>query len=141
MVPTDFNLLFLEDDPDRRARLLDAAAQAGLQGRVRCLPNADEALAHFRRGIQPSRAFKSIFLFNLGSPSSLDVLRWLKEQPALRRLITIGLFEKGDGKFIDAAYQHRVNSCLERPRTASEQVQLFDHLRKYWAGLNIQPEP
>lgn len=141
MAPTDFNLLLLEDDPDRRAKLLDAAAQAGLQGRVRCLSNADEALAHFRQGNHPWKAFHSIFLFNLDSPSSLDVLRWLKEQPALRRLITIGFFEKGDGKFIDAAYRHGVNSCLERPRTPSEQVQLFDHLRRYWAGSNVQPEP
>ena len=133
MAITDFHLLLLEGDPGRRESMLQAAREAGL-ARVRALRDDEEARSYFD-GVPEGRA-PSAFLFDLGAPPALEILSLVKSRASLCRIVTIGLFDRRDGKVLGAAYDLHINSCLVRPEGHAERVALFRSLRQYWEGLN-----
>jgi len=129
MAITDFHLLLLEGDPGRRESMAQAARQAGLE-RVRALTDIADARSYLEGRVP------SLLLFDLGAPSGLELLSLVKSRPDLRRIVTIGLFDRRDGQALGAAYELHINSCLVRPDGAEEQIALFRSLRRYWEGLN-----
>jgi DNA-binding response OmpR family regulator len=129
MAITDFHLLLLEGDPGRRESMLQAAREAGL-ARVHALSDVAEA-----RNFLDER-IPSLLLFDLDAPSGLEILSVVKRRPELRRIVTVGLFDRRDGEALGAAYDLHINSCLVRPNGSEEQVGLFRSLRQYWEGMN-----
>ena len=139
---TAFSLLLVEDDGGRRTSLVQAAERAGLK-QVAVVSGAG-ARRYLERTSRSGRAsperFPSLVLFNLQDSWGLDVLSWLRAQPGIRRVVTVGLFDPRDGEMLGRAYDLGVNSCLARPDDDAGKVRLFQNLREYWERLNQTAE-
>jgi len=129
MAITDFHLLLLEGDPERRESMVHAARQAGLE-RVHALSDVAEVRGYIER------RSPSLLLLDLDAPSGLEMLSLVKSRPDLCGIVTVGLFDRRDGRVLRTAYDLHINSCLVRPDGSEDQVALFRSLRRYWEGLN-----
>jgi two-component system response regulator len=142
---TDFHLLLLEDDPALLANMVRAARKARLGNHVQIVRDQKEAVDYLTR-LEDKRVsgdgirLPSLFLFNLEGESGLRVLKWLREQPKLRKMIKVGLFSPRDGVATDRAYELGVNSCLARPDSAEGLHDMFLSIRQYWVALNQPPQ-
>jgi CheY-like chemotaxis protein len=83
----------------------------------------------------------TLILLDLKMPSKsdLDLLKWLKEQPGLKRLpvvVQISSIEKAD---INPAYDFGANSYLVKPVTFDTLVEMIKTLDLYWLVFSEKP--
>lgn len=69
----------------------------------------------------------------------LEVLKWLREQPELRRIIVIILTASRENPDIVRAYDLGVNSYLVKPVGFAKLVDLMTQIDNYWLNLNEKP--
>src|SRR5690348_14868056 len=78
-----------------------------------------------------------LLLLDLKLPikSGLDVLRWIHEQPQLRRLIVLVLSSSRNRNDVDAAYELGARSYLVKPLTMNARLELARAIKQYWLQL------
>jgi CheY-like chemotaxis protein len=69
----------------------------------------------------------------------LDVLRWIRQQPALQTLLVIVLSSSRDAYDIDEAYRLGARSFLVKPLSMGERLEVAKAIKHYWLGLNEFP--
>jgi len=69
----------------------------------------------------------------------LDVLRWIRQQPALQTLLVIVLSSSRDAHDIDEAYRLGARSYLVKPLSMGERLEVAKAIKHYWLGLNEFP--
>jgi CheY-like chemotaxis protein len=69
----------------------------------------------------------------------LDVLRWIRQQPALQTLLVIVLSSSRDPYDVDEAYRLGARSYLVKPLSMSERLEVAKAIKYYWLGLNELP--
>ena len=66
----------------------------------------------------------------------LEVLKWIREQPELKKLVVVVLSASAQLEDIERAYELGANSYIEKP-CALERMQEIAHLLKgWWLGYN-----
>ena len=82
-------------------------------------------------------------LLDLGIPykDGFEVLKWIRQQPELKRLVVIVLSSVEKIEDINRAYDLGANSYLVKPGSFSGLVDLVKSLHKYWLGSNRLAEP
>ena len=95
---------------------------------------------HHGRSIHPSvqrGTPKSIYI---GDRSGFEVLAWLQDQPALRRLPLVVLTSSGQLDDVNRAYDLGANSYLVKPITTAALHDTVRAVHAYWIGLNRPAE-
>lgn len=69
--------------------------------------------------------------------SGLEVLRWVREQPALDALPVVVLTSSAEGGDLRQAYAARANSYLQKPVSFEQLCARLDLLLTYWLHHNI----
>ena len=69
----------------------------------------------------------------------LDVLKWMREQPALRTLIVIILTSSRLKPDIEMAYQLGANAYVVKPSTPPELRDIATGIKQFWLQLNHGP--
>lgn len=87
--------------------------------------------------------FPTLVLLDIKLPrrSGLEVLKWLREVPALRRLIVVMLTSSREPRDIAEAYDLGANSYLVKPISPRELQELIKALGTYWLCCNDPPLP
>lgn len=111
-------VLLVEDDPNDRL-ILEHAFERSVPGlRVRAVMDGEEAMAYLAgQGAAADRSanpLPEVVLLDLRLPrkSGLEVLEWIREQPALERLPVLVLSSSQERGDIDLAYALGANSFL-----------------------------
>ena len=89
----------------------------------------------------PGRPLPTVLLLDLKMPrlNGFDVLRWIRQQPGLRRLLVVIFSSSTESEDINLAYDLGANSYLRKPHHFEELQGLAKTLEDYWLKTNLPP--
>ena len=143
---TDFIMLLVEDDPNDILLIQRAFAKACLVNPLKVVRDGEEALNYLSgsgefadRGRYP---LPSLILLDLKLPrkSGLEILQWLRQQPALKHIPVIVLTSSKESSDVSRAYDLGANSYLVKPVGLGPLEDLLRALGLYWLVHNARPE-
>ena len=141
-------LLLIEDNPDDEELALLAMRKHNLANEVHVLRDGAEALEFLTRcGEQPpgdpACSKPKLILLDLKLPkvSGLEILRFIKEHPALRTIPVVVLTSSREDRDIIESYELGVNSYIVKPVTFEQVVESVRQIGLYWLLLNRTPPP
>lgn len=132
------NILLVEDDPND-ALLVTKAFQKTLAGiPLVVVPNGQEAVNYLKGdGRYTDRAtypFPDIVLLDLKMPlmNGFEVLRWIRQQPRLKRLPVIVLTGSVQDSDARMAYEVGANSYVIKPTDFNRLLETMKVLGSFW---------
>lgn len=135
-------ILLVEDERNDVFFLEYAFQAAGINNPMQVVEDGQQAIDYLAGiGKFASRArypLPCLVLLDLKLPvkMGLDVLRWIRQQPALQTLLVIVLSSSRDSFDIDEAYRLGARSYLVKPLSMSERLEVAKAIKYYWLGLN-----
>jgi CheY-like chemotaxis protein len=145
MNPADCTVLLVEDNPDDVLLTNRAFKRANLINPIQVVDDGDQAVAYLSgappfedRGRFP---LPVLILLDLKLPrrSGLEVLKWLRAVPGLKRLPVVVLTSSADAGDVNNAYDMGANSYLVKPVGFDALFDMVKVLQPYWLILNQQP--
>jgi CheY-like chemotaxis protein len=140
-----YPILLVEDSPDDALLIQRAFRKANLANPVELVRDGEDAVAYLS-GAAPyedrERFPLPVFmLLDLKLPrrSGLEVLAWVREQPALRRLPVGVLTSSRESVDVNRAYDLGVNSYLTKPVGFEALIEMVKSVNLYWLVLNENP--
>jgi len=143
----EYTMLLAEDDPDDVFLFRRALREANFNTRVWVACDGQEAIDYLdRQGAfseMTGNSCPSLMLLDLGIPykDGFEVLKWIRQQPELKRLVVVVFSSVEKIEDINRAYDLGANSYLVKPATFTGLVDLVMSLHKYWLGSNRLAEP
>jgi len=139
-------ILLVEDSPDDALLIQRAFRKANLANPVQLVRDGEEAVAYLSgatpyedRGRFPLPVFMLLDL-KLPRRSGLEVLAWLRQEPAVRRLPVVVLTSSRESVDVNRAYDLGVNSYLTKPVGFEALIEMVKNVNLYWLVLNEKPE-
>jgi len=143
---SDHTILLAEDDPDEVFLFRRALREANFNTRLWVAGDGQEAIDYLERqgafSGMTGDSCPSLVLLDLGIPykNGFEVLKWIRQQPQLKRLVVVVLSSVETIEDSNRAYDLGANFYLVKPGTFSALVDLVRSLHKYWLGSNQPPE-
>ena len=147
-----YTILLVEDDPNDVLLMQRAFRKADLTCPLHVARDGQEAidyLTHQGRFDDKTRFLApALLLLDLKMPrkNGFETLEWLRQQPALKRIVVIVLTSSSELADINRAYDLGANSYLVKPGDFQALVDLVSTVARYWlmtnekAGLQDQPQ-
>ena len=146
MSATASPILLVEDSPDDALLIQRAFRKANLANPVQLVRDGEEAVAYLSgaapyddRGQFPLPVFMLLDL-KLPRRSGLEVLAWLRQESAVRRLPVVVLTSSREAVDVNRAYDLGVNSYLTKPVGFEALMEMVKNVNLYWLVLNESPE-
>lgn len=140
-------ILLVEDNGDDVALVRRAFRRAGITTRLEVVGDGDAAVDYLQ-GSGPwsdrqAWPLPRLLLLDLKLPrrSGLEVLQWVRGQPALRALVVVVLTSSRENTDLRRAYAAGANSYLVKPVDFDDLLRMVQTLELYWMGLNEVPSP
>jgi CheY-like chemotaxis protein len=139
-------ILIVEDDPYDSKLILRSVRKARILNPTRLLEDGASAIAYLA-GEPPyddrdTYPLPVVLLLDLKLPrkSGLEVLEWLRVQPALSRLPVVVLTSSAESSDINRAYDLGANSYLVKPVDSAALVDMLKTVELYWLFSNTKPD-
>ncbi len=138
-------ILVVEDDENDVFFLKHAFETAGIANPVHVVADGQQAIDYLAgKGPCADRArfpLPCLVLLDLKLPvlAGLDVLRWIRQRPALQTLLIIVLSSSSAFQDIDEAYRLGARSFLIKPLSIDKRLELARAIKSYWLQLNEFP--
>lgn len=138
-------ILLVEDNADDILFLERAFSAAHLAAPLRIVRDSAGAIDYLiGEGKYADRAahpLPAVVLLDLKMPgaSGFVVLRWLREQPVLKRLPVVVLTSSAQEEDIAQAYDLGANSYVVKPSGLKQVSELARLIEAYWLSLNRRP--
>jgi two-component system response regulator len=138
-------ILVAEGDPDNRALILRAIADADVRAEVITVRDGEEALDYlFARGAYAGRDVRvrpRLVLLDLALPrmGGLEVLRRLRQDKRTRLLRVVAMSSSDQPRDVDEAYRAGANSYVHKP---TDPVRFAEAVRvtvRFWLTINEPP--
>ena len=139
-------ILLAEDDQNDVMLIKRAFSKSHVINPIACVENGEEAVAYLAgQGEYADREryplpFMMLLDLKLPRLSGHEVLKWLREQPGLKRLPVVVLTSSREPSDINRAYETGANSYLVKPVVFEEFSTLLKQLQVYWLMLSEHPE-
>jgi len=115
-----------------------AVRKAGASAVLEVASDGEKAIAALEKSRQAPPA--CVLLDNhLPNISGLEVLAWIRSQPAFKRLPVVMLTSSELPSDINRAYDLGANSYFVKPRELNSLVALARAIKLYWLQTNTQP--
>lgn len=143
---TRTTILLAEDDQNDVMLIKRAFSKSHVINPIACVENGEEAVAYLSgQGDYADRErhplpFMMLLDLKLPRLSGHEVLKWLREQPGLKRLPVVVLTSSREPSDINRAYETGANSYLVKPVVFEEFSTLLKQLQVYWLMLSEHPE-
>ncbi len=143
---TDFTILMVEDDANDILLTQRAFMQASLVNPLRIVTDGEDAIQYLAgRGAYADRTrypLPSLVLLDLKLPkrSGLEVLEFIRSEPALRQTPVIVLTSSQESSDVRRAYALGANSYLVKPVGFDGLVDMVKAIGMYWVILNQGPD-
>lgn len=144
-MPQTKPILVVEDNLDDQLLIRRAFAKAHLANPLHVVGDGDAAVAYLAgEGAYADRAahpLPALVLLDIKLPrrSGLEVLEWLRRQPAIGRIPTVMLTSSRENEDINRAYDLGANSYLVKPVEFEGLMEMVRQLGVYWTILNEPP--
>ena len=134
----DNRILYVEDNPDDAMLAKLAFRKAGVKTTIELAINGEQAIAALQQN--PSGAPPDCVLLDIKLPtmSGLEVLSWIRSQPALKRLPVVMLTSSLLQSDVNRAYDLGANSYLVKPSDLDSLIALAKSVEHYWLQLNVK---
>ena len=145
MTNKPFTLLHVEDDPNDILLVQRALKKTNAPVQIHAVNDGDSALAylvgqdHFAD--REKSPLPDLVLLDLKMPrkSGLEVLGWIREQSALKRIIVVVFTSSKHDQDIIRAYELGANSYLVKPVGFESLLDTMKEVIHYWKNLNQTP--
>ncbi|HEX5340216.1 MAG TPA: response regulator [Gammaproteobacteria bacterium] len=143
---THTTILLAEDDENDVMLIKRAFSKSHVINPIACVENGEQAVAYLSgQGEYADRErhplpFMMLLDLKLPRLSGHEVLKWLREQPGLKRLPVVVLTSSREPADINRAYEVGANSYLVKPVVFEEFSTLLKQLQVYWLMLSEHPE-
>jgi CheY-like chemotaxis protein len=140
MSATDRPILLVEDNPMDVDLTLRAFKRRRVTNTIHVARDGEEALAWMARWAS-GEPWPAVILLDLKLPKvdGLEVLRQLKQHPALRVIPVVVLTTSGESADVQAAYQLGVNSYIVKPVEFEKFMDVSEQIDLYWTVVNRRP--
>lgn len=145
MTSTLPHLLLVEDDENDVFFLRRALQSAGATVQLHVATDGRQALdyLHGRNGFEDRARYPlpALVLLDLKVPyvSGLEVLRQIRADPKLRKLIVVVFTSSSLDSDVVQAYEIGANSFLVKPSRLEEQKEVASLIVRYWLQTNLAP--
>ena len=145
MTPANTLVLLVEDNATDVLLIKRAFDQAKMANPIHVISDGDTAVAYLNGdGVYADRSthpLPILILLDLKLPrrSGLEVLEWIKQQEALRRIPVVMLTSSEQPRDVDAAYDSGANSYLVKPVEYDSLFKMLKAVNLYWMMLNERP--
>lgn len=139
-------ILLVEDDTNDVFLMQRACRKVELPNPLVVVGDGDEAVDYLsgagRYADRAAHPLPVLVLLDLKLPrkSGLEVLDWLRRQPALKRLPVVVLTSSKEPGDVNRAYDLGANSYLVKPLGFDALLDLVRSLNVYWLNLNEKAE-
>jgi CheY-like chemotaxis protein len=143
----DHIYLVAEDDQDTQLLIKRAFKQADLAPPIYFTNDGQQTIDYLSgNGDYRDRSrypIPALLLLDLKMPcrDGFDVLRWIRTQACLRRLVVVMFSGSSLEKDVEEAFDLGVNSFVMKPVSFSELLQVILAIHHYWFGCNHFPQP
>lgn len=144
-MPHSRHILLAEDSEEDVILVRRAFRNAGITDQFHSVASGEEAIAYLshegKYADQAAFPLPSLLITDLKMPgkSGFDVVRWVRQHPALKRMIVIVLTSSTHRRDVDLCYELGVNSYLVKPVNASELFDLVGQIKACWLFSNQVP--
>jgi CheY-like chemotaxis protein len=138
-------IVLVEDNEDDVALLRRAFQRAAIANPLHVVGDGEAAMQYLAgeggHADHTQHPLPALMLLDLRLPrySGFEVLAWLRNQPGLKRLVTVILTSSPQTADIAQAYDLGANSYLVKPGTPSDLVAMVHTLHLYWIAYNTIP--
>ena len=137
-------ILLVEDSEDDVIIFSRALKTSGVSAALKSAADGREAVEYLTRAMKdghPEDPLPGLVLLDLKLPHilGLDVLKWIRDQPALETLVVVVLTSSRQQSDLEQAYRLGANSYLVKPSTLDELVKMIRSLGEYWFVHNETP--
>ena len=134
-------VLVVEDDSNDAFLLKRAFTATNFPCSLQLVQDGQEAreyLEQLATSTDPGAARPCLLLLDLKMPrlDGFEFLEWLRQQPNLRRIVTVVLSTSGRPEDVNRAYDLGANCFLQKPLGCSEYLTLVRNLYEFWINLN-----
>ena len=138
--------LLVEDTEDDVLLIHRAFLKANILNPLQVVRSGEDAIEYLQgTGRFSNRAefpLPSLVLLDLKMKGidGFEVLRWIRQQPALMRLRVVVLTSSNAVSDVNLAYQLGANSFLVKPVDFDRLVEISQALKGYWLWMSAEPE-
>ena len=139
-------ILVAEDLPDNVQLLKLAFSKAGGDVPLNFVRDGAQAIDYLKGEAAFSNRNKyplpTMLLLDLRMPrlDGFEVLKWLRLQPGLRRLVVVVFSSSDEANDINRAYDLGANSYIVKPASFTKLEETLRNLEEYWFKLNACPD-
>jgi CheY-like chemotaxis protein len=136
------SILLIEDDADDALLIRQGLEAVGVGDAIRHVKDGEEALEYLKgtgpysqRQLNP---LPGLVLLDLHLPklSGLEVLQWMRQQPAYKTTIVVVLTGQSLDSEVQRAYLSGANSLLVKDASQDQLDKKMRLLKEYWLGAN-----
>ena len=137
-------IILVEDNDDEVVLLRRALTISGSTAPLVVVQDGLEAIAYLsgegRYSNRLEHPYPQLMVLDLKLPrlSGLGVLKWIREQPGVRRLPVIVLTSSNEESDVVNAYDLGANSYLVKPTDLGTLQELAALVHRYWVGTNVR---
>ena len=138
-------ILIVEDNPDDVLFLRRALDATGIPASVNAVHDGAGAIDYLmgqgKYADRQKHPFPGVMILDLNMPvaSGFVVLRWLREQPMLKRLPVVVLSSSAEEEDVNLAYDLGVSSYIVKPSGLKAIDDVARQVASYWLSLNQPP--
>ena len=135
-------ILQVEDDENDVFLLERAFAHAGITNPVHVAMDGQQAIDYLAAaqgfGDVQNHPLPCLVLLDLKLPkiSGLEVLAWIRQQPALKKLVVVLFSSSLAPAEVELAYELGANSFVQKPADFRETAEIAQLLKRWWLGYN-----
>ncbi len=138
-------ILLVEDDPGDQELVRRALEEAKIRNKLYVVENGDEAMNFLNhRGIYEdpeTSPVPDLILLDLNLPGmdGKELLKNIRKNPDLKRLVVIVLTTSRHEEDILSSYESGVNSYINKPVNYEDFIELVKVIDTYWFQIVILP--
>jgi CheY-like chemotaxis protein len=140
-ITSDTPILLVEDNQDDIELLQRAFQRAGVRNPLEVATNGDAAIDALRDRGRDAMPFLVLLDLKLPRRSGFEVLAWIRENGATRRLPVVVLTSSRQSSDVGRAYDLGANSYLVKPVASGAVLDMVRTLNLYWCVFNETPPP
>ena len=127
-------VLLVEDNPGDIFLLRLAFKRCGVECSIEVAQNGEEAISYLTRSLDGTGSRPTHILLDMNLPvrSGLDVLAWIREQPALRGIPVVATSGSWSQVEREQAYRLGIDAVFRKAGTANEVVENVRHITRLW---------
>jgi CheY-like chemotaxis protein len=139
-------VLLVEDNSKDVLLFRRALRKADVAMPLQVVDNGEAAIQYLAgEGIYTDRSLyplPSLVLLDLKLPrrSGAEVLAWIRQHPALKRLPVVMLTSSRQSTDVNQLYDLGANAYLAKPQTFDELVEIVKTINQHWITYNEKPE-